>query len=797
MNAPATIDRLSLGIEGMHCSACSTRLEGAFKETEGVAEASVNLPLESATLTFDPSKIDIDGIVDVVKTTGFAVATETQSFGIEGMHCAACANTAENALLESPGVLNASVNLALESCNVTFLKKVTGFDNLVTAIDRAGYSLVRSRNGDSSVDADPQKVKDRYRLIIACVIAVPFLIQMFSKWLGWEDIHLMPAAEIALSSILLWLAGPRFFKSALGALRRKSANMDVLVSLGTLSAYFFSWFLTIRMGEAAEGELYFEAAVLIMTLVLIGKHLESRAKHATTAAIRELLSIRPNTASIVLPDGETVERPIAQVKVGDVFEVQAGQIVAADGAVISGTAHIDESLVTGESTPVVKAEGNQVIEGALNVDGYLQISTTAIGADSTLQRIVQMIESAQVGKTGIQRLVDKVSSVFVPVVLVIAVWVIALWLMFDGDFETAFINGVTVLVIACPCALGLATPTAVMTGVGAAAKRGILFKDLAVLEAVRSTDTVVFDKTGTLTDTSLALKAVHTFRDIDEDVCLQIAASLQAKSTHPIATAFKRASAVSDLELYEVEQFKSVVGRGVEGLIENQRYHLGSFEFVHSLGIDSEIEKTQSDAVFLASNGDILAAFDIGEQIRDHASEVVTQLKANAVTTVLLSGDGEERVDALAQRLGIDESHSRFMPADKVEFIKRREGAGSKVAMVGDGINDAPALAAATVGIAMRSSTNVAMEVAPITLMHADLRLLVETIEVSKATFRKIKQNLFWAFIYNIVMLPLAGLGVLSPTIAGAAMALSSITVVLNSLWLKSWHPRHIKPTKI
>ena len=782
-------DQLSLSIEGMTCSACSSRLERAFKSQQGIVDADVNLQLERANVKFQPEEIDLEGVVDVVERTGFNVGTESKSFGLEGMTCANCASRAEKALNNSPGVLSANVNLALETSEVTYYQHVTGFQQLQNMVEQVGFRLTQQTTTDQKIDDDPVERAERYRLLLACVISVPFMVQMIAKWTGWEEIHLMPAAEIALATILFWIVGPKFFMSALKALQNKSANMDVLVSLGTLSAYLFSWFLTIRLGEAAEGELYFEAAVLIMTLVLLGKNLESRAKRATSAAIRELLNIRPNTVMIVDENGEGVEHPLFQLKLGDLFQCQAGQVIAADGEIVQGSAHVDEALVTGESRAIAKEVGDRVIEGSVNLDGYFVVRTTAVGEESTLQKIVKMIEQAQVGKTSIQRLVDLVSGVFVPVVMTIAALVIVLWIAFTGDFERAFINGVTVLVIACPCALGLATPTAVMTGVGAGARSGILFKDLGVLEAVRKIDTIVLDKTGTLTEITPALQNGEVVGDLSPTRCLQIAGSLQAQSAHPIAEAFTQELKKADLSRLEVQGFLSVVGKGVQGSIEEQTYYLGSRDFMELQGISISEFADFEDTVFLGKDSGLLAYYQIHEQVRSFADVVVSKLKSMGLEVLLLSGDSSKRVSRLAEQVGIESWFGKLLPEDKVSHIQEREAKGHVTAMIGDGINDAPALAAASIGIAVRSNTNVAMEVAPVTLMHSDLRLIPAIIEVSKVTFRKIKQNLFWAFIYNILMLPLAAFGFLNPTIAGAAMALSSVTVVLNSLWLRRWRP--------
>ena len=782
--------RVAMAIDGMSCSACSTRLEKAFDNAEGIVEAHVNLPLETATVDFDPSIVDVNSLVEVVQKTGFDVGTETKSFGLEGMTCSACVNRAESALASTSGVLEANVNLGMESASITYIKHLINYEQLAKVIQNVGFSLV-DKSSPTAAQAEQSKPADTYRLILSCVIAVPFVIQMVAQWFGWDDIHLMPAAEVSLASIVICLVGPRFFHSARSALMNRSANMDVLVSLGSLAAYFFSWFLMIKLGEASEGELYFEAAVLILTLVMLGKHFESRAKRATKSAVRSLLNIRPTTVRVVIGNEEPVERPISQLKVDDLYQCFPGQIVAADGLIVEGVAHLDEALVTGESTPVGRGPQEHVIEGSVNLDGQLIVKTTAVGSESTLQKIIAMIENAQIGKTGVQRLVDQVSGVFVPIVVCIAIGVMLMWLFLTGDYEAAIINGVTVLVIACPCALGLATPTAVMTGVGVAAKHGILFKDLNVLEAARSIDTFLLDKTGTVTEEAPTLSHVSPLGQLDATTCLQIAASIQAKSAHPIARAFQAKAEEDGLPLLEVTEFKSTIGQGVQGRLGSTEYFLGSQRFLASQEIKLDPTQVAERTIFLGSKDQALASFVVDEQIRPDSVGALRDLSDAGMDLMLVSGDSRNRVERLANRLAIQQSRAELLPEDKVAMVAELEASGKHVAVVGDGINDAPALAAASVGIALRSQTNVAMEVAPVTLMRSDLRLLKAMVDVSQVTFRKIKQNLFWAFIYNIVMLPLAALGLLSPTIAGAAMAMSSISVVLNSLWLRKWRPLH------
>ena len=788
----AVLKRISLDIEGMTCNACVARLEKAFSRTAGIQDSSVNLPLEKATLVFDPKIIEFNELKAVVEKTGFDVGVQSRSYFVDGLIVAEDVATLEAALYNVPGVNGIDVNFAEERVQVSFISNTVTNELLKAAVGSAGYSLqIPSDSQIESREVARRDDREKLTLIVACLICVPFLIQMIAQFFGWEEIHMMPAAEVVLATPLQLIIGARFYRSAYNALRGLSANMDVLVVLGTSAAYLFSWYTMLQLGEAAEGELYFEASALILTFVLLGKRLESKAKHATTVAVRQLMDLRPKTVRIRNAQGEWEPRPTSELALGTLFEVRPGDRISADGIVRQGVTTVDEALITGESMPVSKSTGEMVFEGSINVEGRIEVETTSIGEDGTLQKIVRAIENAQSGKIAVQRLVDQVSAWFVPIVLCIAFLVFVSWIFYFGDLEQSLINAVSVLVIACPCALGLATPTAIVTGTGAAARAGVLFKDIGCIEQAQRTSLIAFDKTGTVTSAQPTLQRIDTLADFDANRVVQIAASIQSNSEHPIASAFVDAAKAQEIVLTEVQAFKNHIAEGVEGEIEGERFFVGNSKLVDRF-FEGLKPTDAGDAVFLFTRDTTLARFEFSEAIRPNAIDAVTAIHELDIETLMLSGDAEEKTKSIAEQVGISAFRSRLTPQDKVAVIDESVREGNVVAMVGDGVNDAPALARASVGIAMGSGTDVSLEVASVTLMRNDLRLVSAAVAASRATFRKIKQNLFWAFIYNLIMLPLAALGFLTPTIAGAAMALSSVSVVCNSLLLRGWKPRYL-----
>ena len=707
---------------------------------------------------------------------------------IEGMTCASCVARVEKALKRVPGVATAEVNLATETATVTLAEGAPP-EALVAAVRGAGYEA------RLSPVAKPAADRSGWPVAMAAVLTVPLLLPMVAgianaDWMlpGWLQF-------VLATPVQFWL-GARFYKAGWKALLARTGNMDLLVALGTSAAYGLSVYMLGRHWDH-EPHLYFEASAAVITLVLLGKWLEGRAKRQTTEAIRALQALRPETAR-VLRGGEEVELPIGELRIEDHVIVRPGERIPADGVVIGGNSHADESMLTGESLPVAKVQGDAVTGGAVNGEGLLTVRVSAVGAQSTLAKIIELVESAQAKKAPIQRLVDRVSGVFVPVVLGIAVVTVLSWGIATGNWEQALLNAVAVLVIACPCALGLATPTAIMAGTGVAAKHGILIKDAEALETAHAVEAVAFDKTGTLTVGKPALVALEPNKGERQSV-LALAAAVQLGSEHPLAKAVVQAA--KGMQTGRATNVKAVAGRGVHGTVNGRRVAVGSSRWMGELCVDltplaakaASLESQGLTVSWLADVTDtpvLLAAMGFGDQARPEAAEAVRQLQARGVRTVMVTGDNAAAAAAVARSLGIDDVRSQVLPEDKANVIAELRGGGaSRVAMVGDGVNDAPALAAADLGIAMGSGTDVAMHAAGVTLMRSDPRLVPAAIEISRRTYAKIRQNLFWAFVYNVVGIPLAAFGVLSPVLAGAAMALSSVSVVANTLLLKRWNP--------
>ncbi|MGK5053540.1 heavy metal translocating P-type ATPase [Janthinobacterium sp. RB2P8] len=781
----------ALAIEGMSCASCVGRVEKALVAVPGVTQASVNLATEVAKVT-SSTPIPLATLQAAVEKAGYTVAQREIDLNIAGMTCASCVGRVEKALLKVPGVLAASVNLATESARI----KVTGgleTGTLIAAIDKAGYAAtVPAVSQASAPVAAPNR--DGMKVAFAAVLAFPLMLPMLLEWAG---IHLMLPGwlQFALATPVQFYFGARFYKAGWKAARAGSGNMDLLVALGTSAAYGLSVYQWLTAGEMLP-HLYFEASAVVITLVLLGKWLESRAKRQTTSAIRALQVLRPESAR-VRRDGVEIDLPVAQVKVGDLVLIRPGERVAVDGVVVEGASQINESLITGESLPVDKHVGDKVTGGAINADGLLLVRTQAVGGETTLSRIIRLVEDAQAAKAPIQHLVDKVSAIFVPVVLVLALLTMLGWWFATGELENAIINAVAVLVIACPCALGLATPTAIMAGTGVAARYGILIKDAEALEVAHAVNTVVFDKTGTLTIGKPALAALHA-HGIEDARLLQLAASIQRGSEHSLATAVLDAASARHIEPLPATALSALPGRGLAAHVDGLELKLGSTRLMQELQVDMaplaaqalSLENTGNTISWLASGTQLLGLFAFSDQVKPNAQAAIAHLHSLGIRTVMLTGDNQGSADAVGKLLGIDTVAAKMLPADKTAKIVALKGAGAKVAMVGDGINDAPALAAADVGIAMSTGTDVAMHAAGITLMRGDPALVADAIDISRRTYGKIRQNLFWAFIYNMIGIPLAAFGLLNPMVAGAAMAFSSVSVISNALLLRRWKAR-------
>ncbi|MCB9628847.1 MAG: copper-translocating P-type ATPase [Sandaracinaceae bacterium] len=780
----------------MSCASCSARLERALTAVEGVTEASVNLASARAHVVVDSATPE--QVVQAVRDAGFEVPAESVRLALSGMTCASCAQRVEGALRAVPGVVTAHVNFASEVATVAYTPGLTSVSQLVAAVEGAGYSAVRAPS-DASEHAAREATEQRQArrelrgLGAASALTLPLVLPMLLAPFG---VHAMlpGAVQLALTTPVQFVAGARFYRGAWGALRARSANMDVLVALGTSAAYFLSLYLFLR----GEHHLYFEGAASVITLVRLGKWLETRAKRSTTLAIRALMALRPETARVRRASIE-LEVPVESVGVGELVVVRPGERVPVDGRITHGSSQLDESLLTGESMPVSRSVGEAVVGGSINGDGPLEIEATRVGESSTLAQIIRLIEGAQGSKAPIQRSVDKIAAIFVPAVLGIALLTLGGWLAAGAAPVDAVIVAVSVLVIACPCALGLATPTALMVGTGAAAKAGILIKDAEALERAHAVTVVVFDKTGTLTEgrPDVHQVLVADARVRTEDALIALVASAQTGSEHPLGKAVVRAAGLRRLSVQPATEVRALAGRGIEARVGEHQVRVGSRRYMDELHVDraqfeseAAAQEAEGMTVMWAADGDqLLGCIVVGDRVRAESKAAVAKLRAVGVQTVMLTGDNARTAAVVARELGIDRVIAEVLPGDKVEKIAALRAEGEVVAMVGDGVNDAPALAAADVGCAMSTGADVAMHSAGITLMRPDPGLVAGAISVSRATTRKIHQNLFWAFAYNAVGIPLAALGFLTPMFAGGAMALSSVSVVSNALLLHRWRP--------
>jgi P-type Cu+ transporter len=809
--APAA-ERLVLPIQGMTCASCVAHVEKALARVAGVDRVAVNLATESASV--EGRALDPQVLARAVDAAGYAVPTQTIRLNIEGMTCATCVTRLETALHHVTGVTKVGVNLASDSASIEIVSGAATARDLVAAVVAAGYSA--TVHADSAAAAPIDRTRSLRRdALLALALVLPLLIGSHLALFGID--WAMPAwmQWLLATPVQFWCAR-RFYFAAAKAVRAGTGNMDLLVSLGTLAAYGLSLYLWLEGGVTHETHgpvhLYFEAAAVVIALVLLGKWLEARAKHQTSEAIRLLAALRPTTAN-VLRDQHLVEVPVEDLRLGDIVVVRGGDRIPVDGLIRSGSSSLDESMLTGESLPVDKSPGERVSAGSINGPGRLEVETRAVGAETMLARIIRLVEDAQSAKAPIQRLVDRVAAVFVPVVLVIGAVTIAGWLSVGAPLETALINAVSVLVIACPCALGLATPAAIIAGTGVAAHHGILIKDAEALELAKRIDVVAFDKTGTLTIGKPRVVAVEGHHLFDPKEVLALAEAANAGSNHPLADSVREAFGHEaerhpGMARRKAIEHRVLPGRGVASRLVDAAHPDASIEL--AFGNQRLMQEWQVDTRMLDARAlhferegrtvswlaqrtpagpQLIGLVTFGDEPKPGARAAIEELELFGIETTMISGDNDGAARHVAQQLGLSRYEANVLPRDKARRVEALRKNGRVVAMVGDGINDAPALAAADVGIAMGSGTDIAMHAAAVTLLRSDPRLVATAIGISRATVRKIRQNLFWAFVYNIVGIPLAAFGVLTPVFAGAAMALSSVSVVSNALLLKRYKP--------
>ncbi|HEL2422675.1 TPA: heavy metal translocating P-type ATPase [Streptococcus suis] len=810
----------SYPIQGMTCASCAMTVEKAVGKLAGMEEVSVNLATEKLSVSYDEKLLGLEDIRQAVEKAGYQLVDNlvTESYDISGMTCASCAMTVEKALGKLEGVEEVTVNLATEKATIRYSRDRQNLASLERVVEQAGYQLIRPEEVEEAADKGPSKEEKLWhRFVWSAAFTLPLLYIAMGPMLPWGGLPLPALLHqplvYAISQVILLIPilyiGRSFFQKGFKTLLQGHPNMDSLIAVGTGAALvqglLMIAFLLMGKEVAMQGhhpELYFESAAVILTLITLGKYFEARAKGQTSEAIKKLMNLAPKTAQ-VLRNGQEIQVLIEEVVVGDQVIVRPGQQIPVDGQVLEGQTRVDESMLTGESLPVKKALGDNVFGGTLNQQGAITMQATKVGRDTTLAQIIRLVEEAQGSKAPIAKLADQVSAIFVPVVMGLALLSGLAWYFLGQEswiFSLSII--IAVLVIACPCALGLATPTAIMVGTGKGAENGLLFKSGQAIETLQGVNTIVFDKTGTITEGKPQVTDIHLLSTKNREQVLQLAASSEQFSEHPLAQALLQAAQTEKIDLLPATDFQALSGRGLSVTIAEQTIYLGNERLMREQGIDVSKGRAVAEAfaqqaktpVFLASQQEVLAVIAIADKIKETSRQAVQALQTIGLEVVMLTGDNEKTAKAIAKEVGIEQVVSQVMPDDKANQVKFLQEQGKTVAMVGDGINDAPALAQAHVGLAIGSGTDIAIESAAIVLMHSDILDVVKAVKLSQATMRTIKQNLFWAFAYNVIGIPIAmgllhvfGGPLLNPMFAGAAMALSSVSVVLNALRLKTY----------
>ncbi|MFE6077667.1 heavy metal translocating P-type ATPase [Paenibacillus sp. NPDC057886] len=802
----------------MTCAACSTRIEKGLSRMEGVNQANVNLAIEQATVSYDPKTTNINALRDKVEALGYGTVTESVDLDITGMTCAACSARIEKGLSRLPGVSRANVNLALETGHVEFAAGALKASDITAKIKQLGYGAeLQQTQEDTQSVRERELQRKKWKWMISALLSLPLLWAMvghfsFTSWIWVPDLFMNPWFQLVLATPVQFVIGWQFYVGAYKALRNGSANMDVLVALGTSAAFFYSLYLTLTSGNVSSTmmdhggagmttaamptvELYYETSAILITLILLGKWFEAVAKGRSSQAIKSLIELAPREARVIR-DGQEVIVPSAYVAVGDLVLVKPGDSIPVDGIVEEGQSSVDESMLSGESLPVDKKPGDAVTGATLNKNGVLRLRATRVGSDTALSQIIKVVEQAQGSKAPIQRIADVISGIFVPIVVGIAAITFLIWYLFasPGDFAGSLEKAIAVLVIACPCALGLATPTSIMAGSGRAAEYGVLFKGGEHLESAQQIQTVVLDKTGTVTQGKPVLTDVVTAPEWTEAELLQRVGAAEQGSEHPLAEAIVEGIRGKGLEIIHSEQFENIPGYGVRARVQGQEVLVGTRRLLTDAKVNvseetmqqmNSLEEQGRTAMLVAVDGQWAGVVAVADTIKETSREAIQRLHAMGIDVIMITGDNERTARAVAEQAGINKVLAEVLPEGKAAEVKKLQERGLKVAMVGDGINDAPALATADIGMAIGTGTDVAMEAADITLMRGDLNSIADAIEMSRRTMGNIKQNLFWALGYNVIGIPIAAVGFLAPWLAGAAMAFSSVSVVLNSLRLQ------------